>query len=88
MFRIRPIAEHVNPLLLAFASSLQRMPSLQDAERFTWLTWRPSKERAEQYEGSDEVPPSLGVEGISIMFRWGVRYEASAARGDGKGKVT
>jgi hypothetical protein len=90
MFRIRPIAERVNPLLLAFASSLQRqkMPSLQDAELFTWLTWRPSKERAEEYEGSDEVPPSSGVEGISIMFRWGVRYEAPAAGGDGKGKVT
>ncbi|KAK3896719.1 hypothetical protein C8A05DRAFT_48355 [Staphylotrichum tortipilum] len=80
MFRIRPIAERVNPLLLAFASSLQRqkMPSLQDAELFTWLTWRPSKERAEEYEGSDEVPPSSG----------GVRYEAPAAGGDGKGKVT
>ncbi|KAG7285620.1 hypothetical protein NEMBOFW57_010249 [Staphylotrichum longicolle] len=89
MFRIRPIAERVNPLLLAFALSLQRqaMPSLQDAELFTWLTWRPSKERAEEYEGSDEVPPSSGVEGISIMFRWGVRYEAPAAGGDRKGKV-
>ncbi|KAI3144136.1 hypothetical protein CBS147326_1140 [Penicillium roqueforti] len=90
MFRIHPIAERVNPLLLAFALSLQRqnMPSLQDAELFTWLTWRPSNERAEEYEGSDEVPPSSGVEGISIMFRWGVRYEAPAAGGDGKGKVT
>jgi hypothetical protein len=29
------------------------------------------------------------VEGISIMFRWGVRYEAPAEDGgDGKGKVT
>ncbi len=90
MFRIRPIAERVNPLLLAFASSLQRqkMPSLRDAELFTWLTWRPSQERAEEYEGSDKAPPSSGVEGISIMFRWGVRYEAPAAGGDGKGKVT
>ncbi|KAK3905319.1 hypothetical protein C8A05DRAFT_12838 [Staphylotrichum tortipilum] len=90
MFRIRPIAERVNPLLLAFASSLQRqkMPSLQDAELFTWITWRPSQERAEEYQGSDEAPLSSGVEGISIMFRWGVKYEAPAAGGDRKGKVT
>ena len=88
MFRIRPIAERINPLLSAFASSLQTMSSLRDAELFTWLTWRPSEERAQEYEGSDEVPPSSGVEGISIMFRWGVRYEAPAAGGDGKVKVT
>ncbi|KAK0718700.1 hypothetical protein B0T21DRAFT_295904 [Apiosordaria backusii] len=89
MFRLRPIAERINPLLLAFASSLQRqkMPALRDAELFTWLTWRPSKERAKEYEGSDDVPPT-SYEEETVMFRWGVRYEAPAVGGDGKGKVT
>ncbi|OBT71933.1 hypothetical protein VF21_09022 [Pseudogymnoascus sp. 05NY08] len=87
MFRTRPIAERINPLLLAFASSLQRkkMPSLQDAELFTWLTWRPSKDRVQEYEGSDDAPPTSDVE-ETVMFRWGVRYDAP--KGDGKGKVT
>jgi hypothetical protein len=85
MFRTLPIAEHINPLLLAFASSLrQKMPSLEDAELFTWLTWRPSEERAQEYEGSDDAPPL--AEDQTIMFRWGVRYDAP--KGDGKGKVT
>ncbi len=86
MFRTRPIVERINPLLLAFASSLQRqkMPSLQDAELFTWLTWRPSEDRAQEYEGSDDAPPS--DEDQTVMFRWGVRYDAP--KGDGKGKVT
>ena len=89
MFRTLPIAERINPLLLAFVSSLQRqkMPSLQDAELFTWLTWRPSIERVEEYEESDEVPPTSDEE-ETVMFRWGVRYEAPAVGGDGKGKVT
>ncbi|KAH6617377.1 hypothetical protein F5144DRAFT_586298 [Chaetomium tenue] len=89
MFRISPIAENINPLLLAFASSLQRqkMPALEDAELFTWLTWRPSMERWEEYEGSDEVPPTEDEED-TVMFRWGVKYEAPAVDGDGKGKVT
>ncbi|KFY15234.1 hypothetical protein V491_05732 [Pseudogymnoascus sp. VKM F-3775] len=87
LFRIRPIVERINPLLLAFASSLQRqkMPSLQDAELFTWLTWWPSEDRVQEYEGSDEVPPTSYV-GKTVMFRWGVRYDAP--KGDGKGKVT
>ncbi|KAI0903642.1 hypothetical protein F4823DRAFT_568486 [Ustulina deusta] len=86
MFRTLPVAERINSLLLAFASSLQRqnMPSLQDAELFTWLTWRPSEERAQEYEGSDDAPPSADNE--TVLFRWGVRYDAP--KGDGKGKVT
>jgi len=87
MFRIRPIAERINPLLLAFASSLQNMPSLQDADLFTWLTWRPSKVRAQEYEGSNEIPPTSYIDEL-VMFRWGVRYEAPAVGGDGRGKVT
>ncbi|KAK3392118.1 hypothetical protein B0T20DRAFT_384687 [Sordaria brevicollis] len=90
MFRLRPIPERVNPLLLAFASSLepQRMPALRDAELFTWLTWRPSKERAKEYEGSDEVPPTE-CDNQVVMFRWGLKYEAPVVgEGDGKGKVT
>ncbi|QKX53958.1 uncharacterized protein TRUGW13939_01038 [Talaromyces rugulosus] len=87
MFRIRPIVERINPLLLAFALSLQRqkMPSLQDAELFTWLTWRPSKDRVQEYEGSAEVPPTSGGD-ETVMFRWGVRYDAP--KGGEKGKVT
>ncbi|KFY26969.1 hypothetical protein V493_03765 [Pseudogymnoascus sp. VKM F-4281 (FW-2241)] len=87
MFRTRPIAERINPLLLAFASSLQRqkMSSLQDAELCTWLTWRPSKERVQEYEGSDDAPPTSDVE-ETVTFRWGVRYDAP--KGDGKVKVT
>ncbi|KAJ0270103.1 hypothetical protein COL940_011937 [Colletotrichum noveboracense] len=87
MFRILPIAERIDPLLLAFVSSLRRQdtPSLEDAEMFTWLQWRPSKDRAEEYEGSDQVPPSED-EDQTVMFRWGVRYDAPD--GNGKGKVT
>ncbi len=83
MFRTLPVAEHINPLVLAFARSLQRMPSLEDTYLFTWLTWRPSEERAQEYEGSDDAPPF--VEGEATMFRWGVRYDAP--KGDGKAKV-
>ncbi|KFY01457.1 hypothetical protein O988_02729 [Pseudogymnoascus sp. VKM F-3808] len=87
LFRTRPIVDRIKPLLLEFASSLQRqkMPSLQDAELFTWLTWCPSMDRVQEYEGSDEVPPTSYV-GETAMFRWGVRYDAP--KGDGKGKVT
>ncbi|KAJ0161743.1 hypothetical protein CTA2_5666 [Colletotrichum tanaceti] len=87
MFRTLPVAERINALLMAFASSLhrQRMPCLRDAELFTWLTWRPSEERAREYEGSDDAPPSDGDE--TVMFRWGVRYEAPRG-GGGRGKVT
>lgn len=86
MFRVLPIAERINPLLLAFASSLRRedMPSLQDAELFTWLTWRPSEKRAREYEGSDDGPPS--AEDEVVLFRWGARYEVPDY--GGKGKVT
>ncbi|KAI0201418.1 hypothetical protein F4808DRAFT_425127 [Astrocystis sublimbata] len=86
VFRTRPIAERINPLLLAFAESLQqqKMPALKDAELFTWLNWRPSKVRAHEYEGCDDAPPC--DEYATIMFRWGVRYDAP--QGDGKGKVT
>ncbi len=36
IFRKYPLTEHVNPLLLAFALSLQyKIPALQDAELFT-----------------------------------------------------
>lgn len=86
MFRTLSIVERINPLLLAFASSLrrQKMTSLQDAELFTWLTWRPSEERAPDYEGSDDAPPSADNE--TVMFRWGVRYDAPNR--DGEGKVT
>jgi hypothetical protein len=85
MFRTLPISERINPLLLAFASSLQRqrMPSLQDAELFTWLTWRPSEERAQEYAESDNALPR--AENETVMFRWGVRYDAP--NGDEKGKV-
>ncbi|KAI0543936.1 hypothetical protein F4679DRAFT_577251 [Xylaria curta] len=86
MFRTLPVAERINPLLLAFALSLQRqnMPSLQDAELFTWLTWRPSEERAQVYEGSNDAP--LSADNETVLFRWGVRYDAP--KGEGTAKVT
>jgi hypothetical protein len=87
-FRILPIVERINPLLLAFAASLQqqKMPSLHDAELFTWLSWEPSEKRAQDYAGSDEVP-LVNEDGFSnVLFRWGLRYDAP--RGDVKGKVT
>ncbi|KAH6651433.1 hypothetical protein BKA67DRAFT_570930 [Truncatella angustata] len=86
MFRTLPIKERINPLLLAFASSIQRqnMPTLRDAELFAWLTWQPSEERTQEYEGSDDAPAS--AEDGAVLFRWGVRYNAPI--GDGKGKVT
>ncbi|KAI1267807.1 hypothetical protein F5Y18DRAFT_376581 [Xylariaceae sp. FL1019] len=86
MFRVLPITEHINPLLLAFAASLrpENMPHVQYAELYTWLAWRPSAKRAREYEGSDDGPPSVDVE--VVLFRWGVLYEAP---GNGeKGKVT
>ncbi|KAF6809273.1 hypothetical protein CPLU01_15533 [Colletotrichum plurivorum] len=86
MFRIRPITERIEPLLLAFALSLQpqSMPSLKSAEMFTWLHWSPSEERAREYEASDDVPPQ--DEDERVMFRWGVKYEAPD--GERKGKLT
>ncbi|KAK7976993.1 hypothetical protein PG988_004483 [Apiospora saccharicola] len=58
LFRTRPIAERIEPLLLAFASSIRResMPLLEDAELFSWLAWQPSVERARVYEGSEGAP--------------------------------
>ncbi|KAK8009536.1 hypothetical protein PG991_012087 [Apiospora marii] len=101
MFRTRPIAARIEPLLLAFASSLRRgdMPVLEDAQLFAWLAWRPSKARAQAYKGSEDAPPCLDeveedeVEyefeghGVTTQFRWGVRYEAPNG-GAGNGKVT
>ena len=85
MFRIRPIDERIDPLLLAFASSLKRqIRAIRDAELFTWLTWRPSEDRARLYEESDDVPPP--AEDEYVMFRWGVRYDAP--KGSGLGKLT
>ncbi|KAK3988276.1 hypothetical protein QBC44DRAFT_398507 [Cladorrhinum sp. PSN332] len=89
MFRILPIAERMNPLLLAFASSIQRdkMPCLQDAELFTWLKWHPSEERAHEYTGSDDAP-HFNEDEPTTMFRWGLRYDGPQEGGDGKGKLT
>ncbi|KAF6786163.1 hypothetical protein CSOJ01_15469 [Colletotrichum sojae] len=55
MFRIRPIPERIEPLLLEFALSLRRqnMPSLEAAEISTWFEWLPSDERVQEYEGSN-----------------------------------
>ena len=87
MFRIHPIKERINPLLLAFALSLRQenMPSLQRAQLFTWLMWLPSEDRVQEYKGSDDAPPT-SYDGEIVMFRWGVRYDAP--KGDVKGKVT
>lgn len=84
MFRTCPINDRINPLLLAFATSLKgKIQSIQDADLFTWLTWRPSEERAREYAGSDDAPPS--AEDEYVMFRWGVKYDKP--KGGGIGKV-
>jgi hypothetical protein len=82
MFRTRPINERINPLLLAFASSLKRqMQPIQDAELFTWLTWRPSEKRAREYARSDDA-----AQDEYVMFRWGVKYDKPKG-GGGIGKM-
>jgi hypothetical protein len=93
MFRIRPIEERINPLLLAFASSLRRetTPCLEDAELFTWITWLPSEERRKEHEGIVKLSPVSSAspyvaDDCQVMFRWGVKYEAP--KGEDKGKVT
>ncbi|KAK3985447.1 hypothetical protein QBC44DRAFT_404631 [Cladorrhinum sp. PSN332] len=86
-FRILPIADRINPLLLTFALSIQldKMPLLQDAELFTWLRWYPSEARAKEYEGSDDAPSSNGD---GSMVRWGVKYDGPREGGDRKGTLT
>jgi hypothetical protein len=87
VFRILPIAERINPLLLAFAASLQqqKMPSLHVAELFTWLSWKPAKKRVQDYEGNDEVPVVNEDELSDVLFRWGLRY--ITPRGGAPGRV-
>ncbi|KAK8133573.1 hypothetical protein PG984_005585 [Apiospora sp. TS-2023a] len=89
LFRTRPIAERIEPLLLAFASSIRResMPLLEDAELFAWLAWQPSEERARMYECSEGAPFVLPEEEIhiyAVQFRWG--YGTRRRRGTAKGK--
>ena len=78
MFRIRPIDERINPLLLAFVSSLpqETMPCLEDAELFTWLARLPSEERRKENKGTVKLPPVSSAspfvaDDCQVMFRWG-----------------
>jgi hypothetical protein len=41
----------------------------------------------QEYKWSDEAPPTLDVQ-ETVMFRWGLRYEAPAVGEDEKAKVT
>lgn len=68
LFRIEPVTERVEPLLVAFAEALKGMASLEGAELFAWLTWQPSKERAQEY-GGDYLDNYN-----TRSWRWGVRY--------------
>lgn len=66
MFRTEPCRERIEPLLTAFAKSLahDNMPSLEDAEMFTYLWWYPSEDReVEKYD----LPRRHG-------HRWGVKF--------------
>ncbi|KAK3898507.1 hypothetical protein C8A05DRAFT_18933 [Staphylotrichum tortipilum] len=68
MFRTEPCRERIEPLLVAFAKSLTRdnMPSLEDAEIFTYLWWQPSDDSAvEEYD----LP-------TRNSHRWGVKFIA------------
>ncbi|KAJ3547610.1 hypothetical protein NM208_g1426 [Fusarium decemcellulare] len=68
MFRTEPLEDKIVPLLSSFVTALKGMPALEEAEVFTYLTWKPSKEREAAY-GEDAPYKSEGV-----MYRWGVRY--------------
>ncbi|KAK1635256.1 hypothetical protein BDP81DRAFT_431197 [Colletotrichum phormii] len=68
MFRTEPSRERIEPLLAAFAKSLTRdsMPSLEDAEIFTYVWWFPSDDKFKEEYG---MPRKRG-------HRWGVKFIA------------
>ncbi|KAI8938744.1 hypothetical protein NX059_004611 [Plenodomus lindquistii] len=68
MFRTEPCRKRIEPLLAAFAKSLDRnnMRNLEDAEVFTHLWWYPSDDkRLEEYS-----------QVMKKGHRWGVKYIA------------
>lgn len=76
MFRVEPQRERIEPQLAAFAKSLARdnMPSLDNAEMYTYLWWEP--EDAIAAKGYD-LP-------MGKCHRWGVKF--IAGRGGKKQK--
>ncbi|KAI1172266.1 hypothetical protein F4777DRAFT_521167 [Nemania sp. FL0916] len=77
-FRTEPLSDNIEPLLLAFATALTKMPSLKEAELFAYVEWNPSESRKAEY--ADDMP----YEEYSI-HRWGVKYISAA--GDSKALV-
>ncbi|KAF2962889.1 hypothetical protein GQX73_g10686 [Xylaria multiplex] len=77
MFRTEPLSENIEPLLVAFATAIRETPSLEEAELFAYVTWRPSEERRAEY--TDDIPYEDGI------HRWGVRYVS--AKGGSQGLV-
>lgn len=66
MFRTEPLADKIEPLLAVFAKALKAMTCLDEAELFTYVTWKPSEKRQSEY--GDYAPYDDGV------HRWGLRY--------------
>ncbi|KAI1385207.1 uncharacterized protein F4822DRAFT_438118 [Hypoxylon trugodes] len=70
VFRTVPLRSKIEPLLFAFAEALKGMPTLEEAELFTYLAWRPSRERKRAYEGIDEEPYNRN----RATYKWSVSY--------------
>jgi hypothetical protein len=54
LFRTKPLAERVEPLLSAFASAVISMGMLEEAELFAYLSLYPPENRADEYR--NEAP--------------------------------
>ncbi|KAH6685309.1 hypothetical protein F5X68DRAFT_241474 [Plectosphaerella plurivora] len=68
VFRTEPVPEKVEPLLAAFATAVNHMGAIEDAELFAYLAWYPSERRAEWYR--DEAL----CDSEKSVHRWGVRF--------------
>ncbi|KAK0637488.1 hypothetical protein DIS24_g10768, partial [Lasiodiplodia hormozganensis] len=55
VFRVRPNAARIEPLLVAFGRALGCMPKLQAAEVFTWVGWSPRGEEEKREGEAGEV---------------------------------
>lgn len=74
MFCTKPIDGRIEPLLGAFAKALGSMPSLEEAELFTYLSWGPNEKWEEEY-------PNPPLDREMRKYRWGVSYLAGGSSG-------
>lgn len=68
IFRTEPLADRIEPLLLAFTTALKDITTLEEAELFTHVSWNPLEEKLADY--GDEAPYDAKNGGR----RWGLRY--------------